>query len=271
MTKAKIIAVSFMIIMLHLTPVRGEVLHDNITVDSVALTRQQEIEAHRAARGMVSFENNFLPKGQWIVGITASYSTHINDDYTFYIVEGINSVGYTLKASPIVAYAIKNNMAVGARFEYGRSMLDIDAALLSLNVGDDSSLDLEVNEYYAQQQSYTAMAIFRQYIPLGSSRRFALFSEMRLEAGYSQSKFAHDQPVTGTYSQGHSYAIGIMPGIVAFATNEIAFEVTVGMMGVGYSHTKQVHNQVYVSNIDSSSLSFKINILSIGLGVSAYF
>lgn len=237
-------------------------------LDTLSLTRADVIAQHRLNRGLVQLDNNFVPKGQWIAGATLSFSTHSNDNYALTIVDGINSKGYNVTVSPIVAYAIKDNMALGGRFEYGRSLFQLDSATLSF--GDDGGIELVAVDYYALQHSYTAMAIYRQYIPLGDSKRFALFAETRLEVGGSQSKFAYDQPVTGTFSRGLNLGLGVVPGVVAFATNYVAFEVTVGMMGIGYSHTKQVHNQVTFGESSSSSMSFKLNLLSIGLGFAFY-
>ena len=65
-------------------------------------------------------------------------------------------------------------------------------------------------------------------------------------------------------------SLGISPGIIAFATNNMAVEVNVGVMGISYSHTKQVHNQVTVGKRDASMMNFKVNIFSIGLGMAFY-
>lgn len=52
--------------------------------------------------------NQFVPRGQWIFGASASYSTHTNKDYTFLVIEDINSDGYTFKVTPLIAYAIRD-------------------------------------------------------------------------------------------------------------------------------------------------------------------
>lgn len=236
---------------------------------SQSIYSEEEIAEHKLNRGLVMLDNPFVPKDQWVVGLTGSYSTHVNDNYSFTIIEGINSNGYTFKISPMLSYTFADNMAAGLRFEYGRSLLKIDTAGLSFGSGD-SSIDIELVNFYALQHSYTGMAVFRQYIPLGYAKRFAFFSEIRLEAGGSQSKFAYDSPVQGSFAKSYNLGLGIVPGIVAFATNNVAFEVTVGMMGIGFSHTEQIHNQVYVGEANSSSMNFKINPLSIGLGVAFY-
>lgn len=237
----------------------------DVETDSMALSRVE----HRLNRGLVVLDNPVVPKGQWIVGTTASYSTHVNDNYSLALIDGIYSDGYTVKTSPVVAYAFRENMAAGVRFEYGRSLLRIDSALLSVGSGDDA-VEISLQDYYSLQHSFSFMAIFRQYIPLGGAKRFALFAETRLEGGGSQSKYAFDQPVSGTFARSYSVGLGVVPGIVAFATDNVAFEISVAMMGVGYSHTEQVHNQVYLGEFDSSNVNFKINLLSVGLGVAFY-
>ena len=50
----------------------------------------------RKQRGFTS-DINFVPKGQWIFGGTASYSTHHNSGFKLAIIDGIDSeaVSYT--------------------------------------------------------------------------------------------------------------------------------------------------------------------------------
>ena len=177
--------------------------------------------------------------------------------------------GYTFRVSPMIAYALRDNMAIGARFVYARSLLKLDNA--SLKFGDDvDATEFRARDFYTLTHSYTASVIWRQYIPLGNSKRFALFNEMQLSAGGSQAKFANDSPVKGTYQTGYSLSLGISPGIVAFATNNMAVEVNVGVMGISYNHVKQVHNQVREGKLDTSMMNFKVNIFSIGLGMAFY-
>ena len=81
--------------------------------------------------------NQFVPRGQWIFGASASYSTHTNKDYTFLVIEDINSDGYTFKVTPLIAYAIRDNMAIGVKFIYSRSLLRIDSG--SIKLGSDTT------------------------------------------------------------------------------------------------------------------------------------
>ena len=213
-------------------------------------------------------DNVFVPKGQWIVGSSVSYSEHTEENYQFLIIDKFNSDGYTFKVSPLLVYAIKDNLALGGRFKYGRTLVRMDET--QLNLDDENQFD--INNIYQLKHSYSAMAIFRNYIPLGDSKRFALFSETQLEVGGSQSKVANGEgeALTGTYSKSTDLGFGVAPGLVAFINNYTAVEVSVGVLGVNFSKKRQVTNQVETGEQSSTSANFKINIFSIGLGIAFY-
>jgi hypothetical protein len=57
-------------------------------------------------------------------------------------------------------------MAVGGRFNYGRTFLNLDSA--SLSFGDeDTGTNISTDFYYALKHSYSLGGVWRQYIPLG--------------------------------------------------------------------------------------------------------
>ena len=233
--------------------------------DTTQLTRAERING----RGLTNLKNTFVPKGHIIAGAALSYSTHLNDSYTFMIVEDIESEGYNFRVSPMVAYAVRDNMAIGVRGAYSRSNLTIDKA--DLKFGDEETgTAISVTDFKAVKHTYTASAIWRQYIPLGQSKRFALLNEISLGAGGTEAIFAADQPIRGTYEKGYTISLGVSPGLMAFATNDVAIEVNVGVMGINYTDVEQVHNQVSVGQRRSSNMNFKVNLLSISVGVSFY-
>lgn len=210
----------------------------------------------------------FVPKGQWIVGSSVSYSEHTEKNYDFLIVENIDADGYAFNVSPMFAYALKDNMALGGRFKYGRTLVRMDETQLNL----DDENQFKINNIYQLKHSYSAMAIFRNYIPLGESKRFALFSETQLEVGGSQSKVYNGkgEALTGTYSKSTDLSFGVAPGMVAFINNYTAVEVSVGVLGVNLGKTRQITNQVETGEVSSTTANFKINLFSIGLGIAFY-
>ena len=233
-----------------------------VSRDSLALNHS----LRRQNRGIANIRTEFVPKGQWVFGGSISYSTHSNNNYNFLIVENIQSNGYQFKVSPLVGYAYSRNSLVGVRFGYSRGLTELDNASLSITSLDNSY-------YYSLKHSYNVEALWRNYIPLGrNNKRFALFAEVSLAMGGSQSVVATGptSAISGTYATSFDIALGVNPGISAFLTNNMAIEVNIGVLGFNYSNTRQVSNQVVTGNTSSSQMNFKINIFSIGLGASFY-
>ncbi len=220
----------------------------------------------RQNRGVSNMKTEFVPKGQWVFGGSISYSTHSNNNYNFLIVEDIKSTGYQFKVSPILGYAYSRNSLIGVRFGYSRGLTQLDNASLSIT-------SLDNGFYYSLKHAYNAELLWRKYIPLGrNNKRFALFAEVALTAGGSQSKLAAgpQQSLSGTYATSFDVGLGVNPGIAAFLTNNMAIEVNIGVFGLNYSNTRQTSNQVVAGSSSSSQMNFKVNIFSIGLGASFY-
>lgn len=269
-TKVIISLIGFLGVSLTTSAQNAGISGGELTVDSLrSTTVELTVEQVRSKRGLVDVKNVFVPRGQWIFGGYASYSTHLNDNYNFLVFDDINSDGYTFKVSPMVAYAIRDNTALGLRGIYGRTLLKLDGGKLSLG-DEESGTNIEANYYYSLKHNYTVAFVWRQYIPLGRDKRFALFTEMSLAGGGHESKFAANQPVRGTFETGYDISLGVSPGLIAFINNTMAVELNVGVMGLSYKHTHQIQNQVFEANVNTSYMNFSVNILSIGLGVSFY-
>lgn len=215
------------------------------------------------------FEKNaFIPKGQWVTGINASYSQSTQNNYQFLIVQGISGDTYSFKVSPMACYIFKDDLGVGGRFAYRRSLTKLENATVVI----DSETDYSLENFYSINQTFSAIAIFRNYLSLGSSKRFGIFNEVQLELGTGNSKLTNGKGTdfTGTYERNYSIDIGLAPGIIVFLNNYSALEVNVGVLGFSYNHTKSITDQVYVSNRTAKSANFKINLFSISFGVAFY-
>jgi hypothetical protein len=168
-----------------------------------------------------------------------------------------------------------DNLSVGARFEYNKTSFGLQN--LGINVMD---LGLGINDFYYNKNSYMGSVAARYYIPFGNSRRFAMFAELRGTGGYAQSEtFNYSQgedasgvstDKLGTYQDIYKFNIGVIPGLTAFFTNNVALEVSVGLIGLDYQKVVQNTNQVDFSVTESSSANFKVNLLAINLGLSFY-
>ena len=235
---------------------------DGSKADTVAYANK----LRRENRGLSNLKTEFVPKGQWVFGGSVSYSTHTNNNFNFLIIEDIQSNGYQFKVTPLVGYAYSKNSLVGVRVGYSRGLTELDNASLSITSLDNSY-------YYSLKHSYNVEALWRTYIPLGKdNKRFALFAEVGLAMGGSQSKLASgpQQSLSGVYASSFDVALGVNPGISAFLTNNMAIEVNIGVLGLNYSKTRQIGNQVVEGAVSSSQMNFKVNLFSIGLGASFY-
>ena len=219
------------------------------------------------------FERNmesitFIPKGQWITGVSVNYSQNNNDNYQFIVIEKFHGDAYTFKISPMVMYAFKNDMAAGGRFSYARSLTRINTADVVL--GEDT--EFNVDNLYNLSHTFYTTALLRNYFSLGTSTRFGIFNEVQLQYGYGQSKLAtgSGQELSGTYSTTNSINIGLTPGVILFLNNYSAIEVNIGLLGFNYSKTKAITDQIYVGNYSTSSANFRINLFSITFGVVFY-
>lgn len=219
------------------------------------------------------FERNlesisFVPKGQWITGLSVSYSQTDLNKYQFFIVEDMSGDTYSFKVSPVLMYAFANDLAAGGRFAYSRSLTRLNSADFVLGADTDYNID----NLYRISHTFQTSAVFRNYFSLGASTRFGMFNEVQLQYGYGQAKMCDGTgaDVTGTYETTNSISLGLTPGFIVFLNNYSALEVNVGVLGLNYSHTSAVSNQIYTASRSTSSANFKINLFSITFGVAFY-
>ncbi len=211
---------------------------------------------------------SFVPKGQWITGVSVNYSQSNQDNYQFLIVEGINGDTYSFKVSPMLMYCFKDNLAAGGKFSYTRSRTRLDSGSAIL----DSETTYDADHLFAITSNYYGTATFRNYISLGSSMRFGMFNEVQLELGGGQSKITNGtgEDFTGTFERNFSLNVGLTPGFVMFLSNYSAIEVNIGVLGFGYTDTKSTTDRIYVAHRSTKHANFKINLFSVSFGVVFY-
>lgn len=211
---------------------------------------------------------SFIPKGQWITGVSVNYSQSNQDNYQFLIIEKINADTYSFKVSPTLMYCFKDNLAIGGKFSYTRSK----ARLSSGSVILDSETTYDADNLYAITSNYAATTVFRNYISFGTGMRFGMFNEVQLELGGGQSKITNGsgEDFTGTFEKNFNLNVGLSPGLVMFLSNYSAIEVNVGVLGFGYTKTDATTDRIHVARHDRRHANFKINLFSISFGVMFY-
>ena len=210
----------------------------------------------------------FVPKGQWITGVSVSYSQSNQKNYQFLVLQGVTGDTYSFKLSPMLLYAFKNDIAAGGKFGYNRSLTKLESAEIAL----DPDMGFDFDHLYRLSHSYHGRAVLRNYFSLGKTKRFGLFTEVQLDLGGGQSKLMTGlgEDLTGNYERNFNLGIGVAPGMSIFLNNFSALEVNVGVLGFDYNHTKTITDQIYVANRNTKSAIFKVNLFSITFGVTFY-
>lgn len=243
-------------------------------VSSVAYATGDNGEAFD--RGVGKMNSTFIPKGYIGGGLTFSYKTidlgqSANDvgySMLFSLLSGINGQMNTLGVSPSVSYFVMDNLSVGARFDYSRT--DLDLGNLGLSLGD--LMSISIKDYHMLKNMYSSAVTARYYMPIANSKRIAMFGEVRLgfDVGQSVAYQVKDGNNFGTFQNIYGGGLNVVPGLCVFATNEVCVEVAVGVLGLNYQYVKQETNLVETSVMQQSGANFKINPLSINLGMSFY-
>ncbi|MDE6340339.1 MAG: hypothetical protein K2K97_11220 [Muribaculaceae bacterium] len=210
----------------------------------------------------------FVPKGQWVTGLSISYSQSNQNRYQFLILEGVSGDTYSFKVSPMLCYMFRDDMGAGLKFAYTRSLTKLENAQIVF----DSETDYGADHFYSLGHNYYATAFFRNYFSIGRSKRFGFFNEVQMQLGGGQSKMTTGvgEDLTGAYERNFSLNVGIVPGLAIFLNNYSAIEVNVGVLGFSYKNTKTLTDQIYVARRKSQSANFRINLFSITFGVSFY-
>ena len=239
--------------------------------DSLLVTVEKPFD-----RGIGLPSSRFIPKGTIGGGLTVSYSSYALGNGTddagykmlFSMLSGIDADMQSFGLAPFVSYFIADNISIGVRFDYDYSDLDLGTA--GLNLGD--MLSMNVQDIGYTKQSYMGAIALRDYIPIADSKRFAMFAELRAAGGYAQSESfrMENGGKFGTYQDIYKCSIGLVPGLTCFVTNELAIEASVGVLGYEFQKVVQTTNQVEVSQMVNNSANFRINLLSINMGMSFY-
>lgn len=260
MNQLKISSFIFLFIILVLCPerVQGQ---DALSADTVPVITYEEFE-HEIESTV------FVPKGQWVAGVSVSYDQTNQNKYQFLILEDLSGDTYSFKVSPMVCYIFKNDMGAGGKFSYSRSLTKLESA--DIVAGEDTSFDIE--NLYMLSHNYYVTGILRNYFSIGKSKRFGFFNEVQLQLGGGQSKLTtgKGQALSGAYERNFKLSIGLAPGLAIFLNNYSAMEVNIGVLGFSYTNTKSTKDQIYISRRKSKFANFNINLFSITFGVAFY-
>lgn len=210
----------------------------------------------------------FIPKGQWMVGGSISFNEWDGDNLNYLVLKNIDFEGHTFGFSPYLGYFVAKNTAIGLRFSYSRYYFNLGQ--FDLNLGEDFNISL--SDLYYLEHDFDTSVFLRTCMPLGKSKVFGFFNEIDLTYGYAKAKntTGSGADFEGTMERVNAIRLGFCPGLTAFATDFMAVECSVGVLGLSYKWVDQKTNQVETGRTRTSGANFKINLLSINLGMTLY-
>lgn len=217
--------------------------------------------------------NKFVYKGEWMLGIAASYGTlDVSDSDLMLLFDDINLGLRRTAVLPYVAYAYRDNRAVGVRFGYEFLKADLGNAALDLgSLAEDISF--EISDIGIRSESFNYSLFHRNYIGLDRRGIVGAILEAELLVKSGNTSFYMGEGESRNYSMSKNFAakLNLNPGLAVYVFPEVCVTVTVGIGSLYYNNIRQ-YNAVGIETgrRDHSALKFKLNIADIQIGVVAH-
>jgi hypothetical protein len=207
--------------------------------------------------------SNSTIKGNLLISTTfsLSHSESINEPKLFQNLDDSYRLDWNITLRS--GYFIKDKFAIGAFFKYSNTL-------------DQLSYTNDTGKVFDETlgRSYSFAPFMRNYLPLGKGT-FSLFNETNLEFTYGSEvrQVNNTDDINRTVSDSYQLKLGIQPGIAAFITDLVSFEVGTSILGLSSKYTTTTLNgdEDNQGTRFSNDVSFEIDLLSLFLGITFYF
>lgn len=218
-------------------------------------------------------DNVFAYKGEWALGLSASYGTLSSDNSDiFALLEHINLSGSITTISPYVGYFYKDNACVGLRMGYSYMGGTIDN--MDVNLGSQNDVDLTIPWIDASSNSFKLSAFMRNYTFIDRAGRFGVFSEIEASCSFGGNTMAFqsgDDPKTYSDSKNTTVKLWFNPGVAIYMFPNVCTTVSFGMGGFKYTAIRQYDEQGNKTGTrDISRLRFRLNLADIHFGMNIH-
>lgn len=247
--------------------VNERVIYRGDTLNMVLRDKNPRI-LHRYDRKLYNYL--FIPRGEWQLGLTASYAEFSTDDLQMFdILSDFTFKGHIFSVKPYVAYFIKENMSVGIRINYTNGQASLNS--LSLDISDD--MGFSVNDVGYTTESYEAAIFFRQYLGLARNGRFGIFNEVSLGFSSGNSKFERpfDGDMRSSRTTNMRASLNFSPGVCIMVMRNVSFNLSFGVFGFYIKNERQTLNGEDLGNRFTSGADFRLNIFNINFGLGFHF
>ena len=216
--------------------------------------------------------NKFVFKGEVMVGLTASYGTlNAADSDLLMIIDEIDLGFSRATVNPFVAYAYRDNRAVGMRFGY--ESLKGNLGNVALDLGSIADLSFSLANMSLTGENFAWSIFHRNYMGLDRRGIVGAILEAELLVRTGHTTFMSGTGDSRTFSRSNNFSarLNLNPGLGVYIFPQVCVTVTVGIGGLYYNSVRQVDAYgVELGSRNRTGLQFKLNIADIQIGVVAH-
>ncbi len=217
-------------------------------------------------------KNKFVFKGEWMMGLTASYGTLTTEDTNIGLIfDDLKLNGTIVSVKPFFGYFFSDNHCIGLRLGYSHASGGLGNA--ALNLGEANDIDLSIGNMEYKNNSYAFGLYLRSYLALDRRGRFGLFSEWELSGSVGRSEFAYmsGEVWNRGISDVYKCKLSFNPGVAIYIFPNVCASVSFGLGGLQYTHTRQMDGEGnYTGKRNFSKLRFRLNIADINVGMTIH-
>ena len=213
-------------------------------------------------------QDEAIHRGNFLAGATLFLLQAESDDDALNIIFGdiYKAEGYTFTAEGFCGYFIRDAMAIGARAGYSRTFVDVDFSIL------EDLADVKEHRKYVSN-GFFVQPFLKNYLKVFDSKTIYFFNETSLTVEYSYgiSQSDNGEDVSKTRNHGWTFKFGINPGLCIMVLDRLAFETSVGLLGLNSSFMEIEENGEKRSEVLYNVVNFKINLLALDFSLVYFF
>ncbi len=213
-------------------------------------------------------EDEAIHRGNFQTGATLFLLQGSSDNDALNIIFGdiYKAEGYTFTAEAFGGYFVRDAMAVGARVGYSRTYADVDFSIL------EDLADIKQHRKYLSN-GFFVQPFLKNYLKVLDSKTIYFFNETSLTVEYSYGISQSDdgEDVSKTKNHGWTFKFGINPGLSIMVLDRLAFETSVGLLGLNSSWMTIEENDETRSKVSYNIVNFKINLLALDFSLVYFF
>lgn len=237
------------------------------TIDDVTTPKRKRVT--RLDRKLKSGAS-FGYKGEFLVGLTASYGTLSSEDSDFMVyLDNMNIEGALTTVKPFFGYFYRDNRLIGLRLGY--QYLDGDLGSLNLDLGEQNDISMSIEGMQLTNQSFSVAAFHRSYVSLDPRGQFSLFAEIEGSMQFGRGEFTNSSNDTPKYTESKNmkFKIGFNPGMAVYIFPSVCATVSIGLGGIQYTSVEQFDESgAKIGTRRASKMRFRLNVADINFGMT---